>query len=545
MKIDKILPNSLIKFARAGGFWQDKTILDYFDRDLAQHPDRIAVVAHNSMTSSGSRLTYAELDRHVRFIAAALVRRGVERSDVISAQLPNWWQMIALHLASMRIGAIFNPLMPIFRERELGFMLDLAETKVLVVPERFRDCNHAAMVESLRARLPLLQYPLVIGADGRGSFDAILEEEPGDTEVLFRNRRLSPDDVIQILYTSGTTGEPKGVIHTSNTLFANLFQHSRILGLDASDVTLMSSPMGHQTGFLYGIMNPILLGGKVVLQDVWNPKEAVGLIAREGVTFSFAATPFLLDLLDAAEGRRDELRSLRTFASGGAPIPPNLVRRAGEDFGIALCSVFGMSENGAVTVTRPQDPPEKTLETDGSPVPGMEIRIVDDAGVPAATSVEGRLMVRGAGMFVGYLKRPQLYLTDAQGWFDTGDLGRMDADGYLRITGRSKDVIIRGGENIPVVEIENLMYQHPAIAEAAIVAMPDPRLNERGCAFVVLRPGQSLTLKELAEHLLSKKCAKNYLPERLEIIEALPRTPAGKIQKFKLREVARQFASLA
>jgi len=223
-------------------------------------------------------------------------------------------------------------------------------------------------------------------------------------------------------------------------------------------------------------------------------------------------------------------------------LPRKLVRRTVEDFGLAFSPIWGMTENGPVTLTGPQDPLEKTIETDGHVVPGMEMRIVDHAGVALGAGVAGRLMVRGAGLFVGYLKRPQWNATDAQGWFDTGDLACIDAEGYLRITGRSKDVIVRGGENIPVIEIENMIYQHPAVAEVAIVAMPDPRLNERACAFVVLREGKSLTLRELTEYLSSRQCAKNYLPERLEIVTSFPRTPSGKTQKFKLRELAREFA---
>jgi cyclohexanecarboxylate-CoA ligase len=538
-----LLPQSRIDFARSGGWWRDETVLDCLDRNLARRPERVAVVDYNSMTRRRSALTYAELDRRVTRIAAGLARRGVGSGDVVSGQLPNWWEAVALHLAAMRIGAIVNPLMPIFRERELGFMLGLAESKVLVAPERFRDFDHVRMIEALRPGLPALEHVLIVGANGDGSFEAMLEEPAGDCAALFTERRPSPDALVQILYTSGTTGEPKGVMHTSNTLFANLEQFARLQRLDASDVTLMSSPLAHQTGFLYGIMNPLLIGGKVVLQDVWKPAEAVELIAREGVTFSIGSTPFLSDLTDAAEGRREDFRSLRMFVAAGAPIPRALVRRASENLGAEICSMWGMTENGPAAFTRLGDPPERTFETDGCAVPGMELRIVDDVGRPAAAGVEGRLVVRGAGMFVGYLKRPEWRAADADGWFDTGDLGRMDGDGYLRITGRSKDVIIRGGENVPVVEIENLMYRHPAVAEVAIVPMPDPRLNERACAFVVLRPGSSLTLRELTAYLAERKCAKNYMPERLELVEAMPRTASGKIQKFRLREIAKRLAA--
>jgi cyclohexanecarboxylate-CoA ligase len=542
MQIDMILSRERAAHARAGGFWLDKTLIDEFEHNLGRHPDVIAVIGYNSMTGRTEKLTNAELDQRVRRIASGFIRRGIERGDAFSAQLPNWWEMIALHLAALRIGAIFNPLMPIFRERELRFMLNLAQTKLIVVPELFRGVDHATMLEGLQRELPHLKHVLVIGEKRPASFEAMLAEEPSDLESQWRGRRTSADDVMQLLYTSGTTGEPKGVMHTSNTLMANLRQHIHIQGFNETDVTLMSSPVAHQTGFLYGIMNPIMTGGRVVLQDIWNPKEAIELIAKERVTFSIGSTPFLSDLLEAAKGQKEALQTLHTFVAAGAPIPRHLVRLAAEEFGVAVCSMWGMSENGPAAFTRPDDPPARSLETDGRAVPGMEMRVADPEGRSVPPDTEGRLMVRGAGMFVGYLKRPEWYATDSEGWFDTGDLARMDTDGYVRITGRSKDVIIRGGENIPVVEIENLIYQHPAVAEVAIAAMPDPRLDERGCAFAVLRPGQTLTLKDLAEYLLSRKCAKNYLPERLEIVDALPRTPTGKIQKFRLREIARDFA---
>jgi cyclohexanecarboxylate-CoA ligase len=286
-----------------------------------------------------------------------------------------------------------------------------------------------------------------------------------------------------------------------------------------------------------------MLNARIVLQDIWNAHEAIDLIQREKVTFTAGSTPFLSDTVEAARSKPETLRSLKIFVAAGAPIPRHLVGQAKELFDVNVCSMWGMSENGGVTFTRPGDPPSKTLETDGCPAAGMELQIVDDANKKLPVGSEGRLMVRGAGMFVGYLKRPELSVTDKAGWFDTGDLARMDADGYIRIIGRSKDVIIRGGENIPVVEIENLIYTHPAVAEVAIVAMPDPRLNERGCAFVALRPGQSLTLPDLVKFLLDQKCSKNYLPERLEIVPALPRTASGKIQKFKLREDAKAFGT--
>ena len=336
--------------------------------------------------------------------------------------------------------------------------------------------------------------------------------------------------------------EPKGVMHSSNTLFSNLLPFAQRLGLGEHDVVLMASPLAHQTGFLYGLMMPIILGATAVLQDIWRADRGADIIAAEKVTFTMASTPFLADATAAAEKRPEAFASLRIFVSAGAPIPRVLVQAAGTALGANIVSAWGMTENGAVTTTRIGDMPDKTFGTDGCALPGMELRTLDSAGTVLPAGAEGRLQVRGCSNFVGYLKRPALYGTDMDGWFETGDLARIDGEGYVRITGRSKDIIIRGGENIPVVEVEGLIYRHPAVLEAAIVGMPDVRLGERGCAFVVLRAGASLGLAGLVAFLEQHKLARQYLPEHLEIVADLPKTPSGKIQKFKLREMAKSFA---
>ena len=546
MNFEPLLPPERRSAFKRMGFWRDQMLLHALDAAAARTPDAPAIVDGNSVTGKRTVLTYGELARRVENIAVGLARLGIERGDVVSYQLPNWWQFSALHLACLRIGAATNALMPIFRERELTFMLNLAESKVLIVPCRFRDFDYPAMAAGLRKSLPHLKAVVVVLGDGKDSFEELCtstQAKPGEAAALFAQRRLGPDDVIQVIYTSGTTGEPKGAMHTSNTLFSNLTPYIERLGLSSKDVVLMASPLAHQTGFLYGMMMPVQLGCPVVLQDIWNADRAAELIAAEGVTFTMASTPFLADLTDAAERKPEAFRSLRIFLSAGAPIPRVLVRRAREHLGAHIVSAWGMTENGAVTTTRLDDPPEKVFETDGCPLPGMELRIVDAAGQPRPAGEEGRLQVRGCSNFVGYLKRPNLYGTDSEGWFDTGDLGRLDADGYVRITGRSKDIVIRGGENIPVVEIEGLLYKHAGVAEVAIVAMPDARLGERACAFIVPKAGASLSLQEVAKFLQEQKVAKQYIPERVEVVPELPKTPSGKIQKFRLREIAKGFSA--
>lgn len=524
----------------AGGFWRDETLLDHLARAVSARPTHAAIVARRSETGEERRLSYAELDRLSTLVALSLRERGVGRGDVVSFQLPNWWEFPVLHLACLKLGAVSNPLMVIFRERELRFMLGLAESRVLVVPARFRGFDHAAMAARVRPDLPALAHLVVVGGTGDESFEALLA--PRGDAAAFRADPPGPDDVIQLLYTSGTTGEPKGVMHSSNTMLSNLVPFAERLGLGAADVIHMPSPLAHQLGFMYGVVLPVMLGATAVLQDIFAAPEMARQVRDEACSFTMGATPFLNDLTEHVAASGETTPSLRVFVSAGAPIPRALVAKARPTLGAAIISAWGMSENGAVTTTRIEDPEEKTTGTDGLALPGMELRVLDTEGRVAPAGAEGALQVRGCSNFLGYLRRPELDPRDPEGWFDTGDLARMDAEGYIRIAGRSKDIIIRGGENIPVVEVEGLLFRHPAVAEVAIVGIPDPRLGERACAYVRLKEGATLTFAGMVEHLEAQRMARQYIPERLEIVEELPRTPSGKIQKFRLREMARSSA---
>ena len=542
MGCDPILPAERVEAMVARGLWRGRLITDYLDEIVAHHPKRLALVAANGTAGDSVRLTYGALGRLADRLAVGLAGLGVGPGDVVSLQLPNWWQFTVLHLACVRLGAVTNPLMPIFREREFAFMLDLAESKVVVVPGTFRGFDHAAMVRRLRPGLPKLEHILVVGAAGEDSFEAVLAGPPGDDRHdagrLFAELRPDANDVTLLLYTSGTTGEPKGAMHTSNTLISTLAAYVEHLGLGGDDAVFMGAPFAHQIGFTHGVLMPIYLATKSVMLDIWDADAAAGLIHAEGCTFTKGPAPYLFDLTEAVAANAHDVSSLRIMVAGGSPLPRSLVARASEVLGASICTVFGTTENNATTLTRPGDADAKTFGTDGVALDGMEVRVVDDTGTPAASGTEGRLRVRGCGNFVGYLKRPDLYNVDAEGWFETGDLARMDEDGYIRVTGRSKDIIIRGGENIPVVEVENLLYQHPAVKEAAIVAMPDARLGERACGFVTLRPDHSLTFDDMIAFLEERRMARQYLPEHLEVIDEMPLTPSGKIQKFKLREMA-------
>lgn len=543
MQFDPVLlaPRRAESIAR--GWWHDRTINDDLDACVATCPDQLALTAIRSESGEVRRFTWRTLAAMADRIAVGLTRLGVGRDDVVAMQLPNWWQFTALYLACSRIGAVVNPLMHIFRERELSFMLRHGEARVLIVPKVFRGFDHEAMARALQPDLPDLRRIVVVDGGGADDFDALLTqpawEDAPDAAALLHGSRPGPDDITQLIYTSGTTGEPKGVMHSANTLMANIVPYAERLHLTGEDVVLMASPMAHQTGFMYGLLMPVMLRARAVLLDAWDPKKAIELIRAEGVSFTMASTPFLTDLTKTVEATGAGVPSLKTFLCAGAPIPGALVEQARQVLGSKIVSAWGMTENGAVTLIRPEDEDERAFTTDGCALPGVEVRVVDDQGQPLPPGESGRLVVRACSNFGGYLKRPQWNATDAEGWFDTGDLARLDASGYLRISGRSKDVIIRGGENIPVFEVESLLYRHPAVAQVAIVAYPDERLGERACAVVVPKPGQSLDFAGMTEFLKAQKLAVQYMPERLVVRDAMPATPSGKIQKFKLRELLR------
>ncbi|SCC73228.1 cyclohexanecarboxylate-CoA ligase [Acinetobacter albensis] len=524
------------------GYWLNKTIIGSLQTALQQNPDKTALVSFKTDKKTERAFSYQQLWEMTNKIALGLKHLGVSKNDVVSCQLPNWWEFTLLYLACSRIGAVLNPLMPIFRERELEFMLRHGESKVFVVPKIFRNFDHEQLANQLKAKIETLEHVVVIDGNTENNFNALLVNHGLDNHlaavIALDDFNLGADDITQLIFTSGTTGEPKGVMHTSNTLYSNIVPYAKRLNLNENDVVLMASPMAHQTGFMYGLIMPIELNAKVILQDVWEVSQAVELIHQHQVSFTMASTPFLNDLSNTVAEHHDQVNSLKTFLCAGAPIPGPLVQKARETLGVKVISAWGMTECGAITTTLISDEDERSYNTDGVALPGVEIKITNKQGQQKAVNEAGRLMIRSCSSFGGYLKRSHLNDTDQDDWFDTGDIAYQDEQGYIRICGRKKDVIIRGGENIPVAEIESLLYKHPNIAVIAIVAYPDERLGERACAIVKLKdPTQQLQFTDMVEFLKTHNLAMQYIPERLEIWDEIPMTPSGKIQKFKLRDL--------
>lgn len=534
MTFETILDDDLVARFTESGLWSGRIITDHLDDWAERTPDKVAFV------DSRRQVTYAELRHEVDRCALGLLELGIQPGDVVSFQLPNWVEWVVLHYACTRIGAVSNPLIPIYRSREVGFMVGLAESRLIVVPREFRGFDHVALVEELRGDWPALEHVLVVGGpDSPDSWEELMAtpwEERRDPSSL---DALRPDanDVTLLIFTSGTTGEPKGVMHTHNTVVAANNPLPERLGITSDSVIHMASTLAHLTGFLYGARLPVQNGATGVLQDVWDARTFVDLVERHGITYTSAATPFLHDVLSVEGLSARNVASLVRFCCMGAPIPRALVRRAKELLpSMVVLGGWGQTEDGLVTLGIPGDREDKIVETDGYPWPGMEIRTVDGVGAPVEPGTEGRLQVRGPFVFVGYAHRMQVTRDSFEdGWFDTGDLAIIDEDGYLKLSGRTKDVIIRGGENIPVAYVENALYEDPRIEAVAVVGMPDERLQERAAACVVVKSGETLTFQDMQDSLRERGVARQYWPERLDLLDELPRTPSGKIQKFALR----------
>ncbi|MDE3130611.1 MAG: AMP-binding protein, partial [Acidobacteriota bacterium] len=482
-------------------------------------------------TGSPRTWSYAELEQAAARWAALLTEHGVKPGQPVAYQLPNTLEFVAISLGALRIGAICEPLMPIFREHELEFMLRASAARVLIVPREFRGHDHAAMAQGLAGRVPSLEHVLTV-VDGRPPAGASPRTAAGGRPQP--NLQTSA----QLLFTSGSTGEPKGVLQTHASLNLAAHMHIRHFGLTSADTIYIPSPLAHQTGFLYGMWIALLLGAPQVIQTQWDAAIGFAAMRATGVSFVQAATPFLADLVGVAAQRGETLPALRTFVATGAAIPRELARRARTALGADVGGAFGTTESCLGTAFVPGEDPERAWSTDGRALEGVTLRIVDDAGRELPAGEEGNFEVLTATLFQGYLNRPELtaQALTADGYYRTGDLARIDADGYLKITGRVKDVINRGGEKVPVVEVEQVLYAHPAVREVAIVAMPDERLGERACAFIVLADDAELDFEELQRHLDAARVSKPYWPERLEIVDQLPYTPSGKIQKFVLRD---------
>jgi acyl-CoA synthetase len=528
---------------RSSGWWGDASLHDYWRLAVLAAPEREAVV-----DARGTRWTYAQVEDLAARLAGYLRDAGVRRGDVVSVQLPNWAEFLAVDIACLKLGAVVNPMLPQHRRTELSYRIGVCGSTALVTTTQFRSMDYRDLAAQLAAEEPTLRT--VLAVTNRGlvddrltSFDEAAAHAPLPPDAWTPGRGT---DVAAVLFTSGSEARAKGVLLSHDNVLAAERAFAYDLNIGYADRMFMPAPLGHATGFLHGLTMPYVVGATSVLLDVFNGPAALEMVNAERCTCGMAATSIICDLFDACDESGRCLESLRSLCSGGAPVPRQLLERALR-LGVRLCSVYGSTESAPHALTRPGDPEERVVATDGRPVTGTQVKVVDPkTRRPVPQGVEGEEASRGPAVFLGYLGEPGLTdkALDADGWYYSGDLAVLDEAGYLRITGRIKDVIVRGGENISASEVEEIMRDHPDVKDVAVVAMPNPRLGECACAFVVQPPGAArLDLMGLREFFVGRGVAKYKIPERIELVDRLPMTPTGKVRKVELRNrIAAQLA---
>ncbi|HAJ5100138.1 TPA: medium-chain fatty-acid--CoA ligase [Escherichia coli] len=518
---------------RQQGLWGDASLVDYWQQTARAMPDKIAVVDNH-----GASYTYSALDHAASCLANWMLAKGIESGDRIAFQLPGWCEFTVIYLACLKIGAVSVPLLPSWREAELVWVLNKCQAKMFFAPTLFKQTRPIDLILPLQNQLPQLQQ--IVGVDklAPATSSLSLSQIIADNTSLTTAITTHGDELAAVLFTSGTEGLPKGVMLTHNNILASERAYCVRLNLTWQDVFMMPAPLGHATGFLHGVTAPFLIGARSVLLDIFTPDACLALLEQQRCTCMLGATPFVYDLLNVLEKQPADLSALRFFLCGGTTIPKKVAREC-QQLGIKLLSVYGSTESSPHAVVNLDDPLSRFMHTDGYAAAGVEIKVVDDARKTLPPGCEGEEASRGPNVFMGYFDEPELTARalDEEGWYYSGDLCRMDEAGYIKITGRKKDIIVRGGENISSREVEDILLQHPKIHDACVVAMPDERLGERSCAYVVLKaPHHSLSLEEVVAFFSRKRVAKYKYPEHIVVIEKLPRTASGKIQKFLLRK---------
>ncbi|WP_097509084.1 medium-chain fatty-acid--CoA ligase [Escherichia coli] len=518
---------------RQQGLWGDASLADYWQQTARAMPDKIAVVDNH-----GASYTYSALDHAASCLANWMLAKGIESGDRIAFQLPGWCEFTVIYLACLKIGAVSVPLLPSWREAELVWVLNKCQAKMFFAPTLFKQTRPVDLILPLQNQLPQLQQ--IVGVDklAPATSSLSLSQIIADNTSLTTAITTHGDELAAVLFTSGTEGLPKGVMLTHNNILASERAYCARLNLTWQDVFMMPAPLGHATGFLHGVTAPFLIGARSVLLDIFTPDACLALLEQQRCTCMLGATPFVYDLLNVLEKQPADLSALRFFLCGGTTIPKKVAREC-QQRGIKLLSVYGSTESSPHAVVNLDDPLSRFMHTDGYAAAGVEIKVVDDARKTLPPGCEGEEASRGPNVFMGYFDEPELTARalDEEGWYYSGDLCRMDEAGYIKITGRKKDIIVRGGEDISSREVEDILLQHPKIHDACVVAMSDERLGERSCAYVVLKaPHHSLSLEEVVAFFSRKRVAKYKYPEHIVVIEKLPRTTSGKIQKFLLRK---------
>ncbi|MFC2002427.1 AMP-binding protein [Chloroflexota bacterium] len=532
-----IIPELAKKYIEKG-WWTNRTFIDVAGEAIRKNADREAIV------DGDKRFTFRQLDEMATNLARNLKNLGLRKGDVVSVELPNCYQISVIHLALAKIGGVFNPIIPIYLDAEVKFILNQVKSAIMVVPSLYRNFDYAEMMQRLRPDLPHLKYTFVSGETSVKdviSLDEMIENKPG---IELAKEDIDPYEVRAIIFTSGTTAEPKGVQHLHNDMLLAVRDYVKTRGFTENDAYFCPLPMCHQMGLNWALDGALVVGYKVVLQDRWDPEVAISLLEKEKCTFTVLAPTMLLSILELPSAKQHDTRSIKFCECTAAPITAQLIERAWNELGWhRTYKSYGMSEVPDVSQV-PFDAPieevrAKGATTDGKIVDTLEVKIVDADRKALGLDEEGELALRGPQVFIGYTN-PKLNeeCFDEEGYYYTGDIVRIDRDGYLEITGRVKDIIIRGGENISAKEIEDLLYKHPKIAEVAVVAMPDVQMGEKACAYVKLKEGipqSEFSLEDVTSFLLEQGLSKRKLPEHSETVTEFPRSSIGKIIKAELR----------
>lgn len=512
------------------GYQHSGTYWDLVEAGTSRFADHVLLADDYDRSFTG-----AELRAAAEGVAAALAGLGIGRGSVVSWQLPTTVETMIVLLALSRLGAVQNPIIPMLRERDVAFIIDQLNSTHLLVPEHYRGFAHGDMARSLAAERELQVVICDHETDPTSLAGGL--RLPTDDPAKLPPPPDDPDAVRWIFYSSGTTSQPKGVQHSDRTVVASISGLIGEQGCNERDVNPMAFPISHAGGATM-MATSLVSGMQMLLFDTFDPQQTPLRAAARGATLLGSALPFYMAFLDAQSRSEEPLfPSLRSAAGGGAPMPPAVSATVREVFGVGgVLNSWGLTEFPVATSPTPDDPPEVIDHTVGHPVGGVEVRVVGLDGRELDAGEEGELRLRGPQCFLGYVDSSlDADAFDSEGWFRTGDLGMVDHEGNVRITGRLKDVIIRNAENISALEIEEALFDHPDVADVAVVGLPHERTGECVCAIVVSRPGATVTLEDLRRHCLDRGVPRQKVPERLELVDELPRNVTGKVLKTELR----------
>ena len=518
------------------GYWHDEIVGDLLAKHAEERPDAIAIV------DGDQRISWADHHRLSQRFALHLRELGVEPGDVVALQLPNWWEYLVCYHGIQLAGGLIVQIGADWRSAEMEYGLGIGPAKVAIVPREFQDCNFPAALKDLRPKLPGLAEVLVArgGApDGCVSLDQLLADPIEDriAPETLRQCRHGPDQIIRIVFTSGTTGLPKAIMHTNNTLAHSARTVRADFNHDADDVVLMFVPFSTNFGAIMGLQLPVTVGATMVLMDRFSATRGLELIEREKVTYVPATPTGFIALSNSPAVEHRRLDSLRLMLSAGASFPVQSIKDLRRKFNTTFIDSFGMNEFGMGFWCLPDDDPDEVDGSIGRAIAGVEARVVDADGRPLPHDETGELVIKSAGMCAGYHNNDEANASswDDDGWFRSGDLATVDDKGYIRVVGRSKDVIIRGGANVSPREVEEVLLGDPRIREVSVIGLPDAYYGEVICACVIPKPGENPTVDEIQAYLKAR-IASYKVPSHVVMLDEFPLNSMGKVRKEILRE---------